>query len=248
MQVPKKNRMSLRLKQLFLSLISLALLFNLGACGKLNFFGNNDEEEAELSVPIRELLTKGMDRFNTGKYHLAIRYFDKILDLDPFSPEATLAELKTADCKYFQGHFVEAKLLYENFEERHPTNEAVPYVLYQMAMCSYNTIGRIDRDTSAAKDAIRSFNILLRTAPNSPFRNEAISRIRAAREFLANHEFFVVQFYLKQKEYSQAEIRLKYIINMYPESAYIPKAKELLTAIKAGNPPSHSFFSWLPGI
>ena len=247
MQQNNKQKIQGNFKHPYLSILLLFMLVCLSACGEVNIFGSKDKE-ADLSLPIRQLLTKGMKSFNEGDYYTALKHFDKILDMDPFSPEATLAELKAADSHFFRKEYEEAKLLYEEFEERHPTNEAISYVMYQKAMCSYKQIKRIDQDISSAQDAIRGFTQLLTAYPNSPFTDEARARIRAAKEFLVNHEFFVVKFYLKQKKYSQAEVRLKYIISTYPNSTYTPQAKEILEAIQAGNPPTNSFFSWLPEI
>ena len=61
------------------------------------------KEKAEVHLPAEQLIMKGMDEFNVGKYYLAIDYFNEILDRYPFSPQAPLAELKAADCNYLYG-------------------------------------------------------------------------------------------------------------------------------------------------
>lgn len=226
-------------------LLALVILLTLSGCATLkdvfNFSGN---KKVNLHQPAENLIIKGLDQFNVGRYDTAEQYFTEILDRYPFSPQAVLAELKAADCKYFQEHYAEALLLYKQFEERHPTNEAMPYILYQKAMCNYNRIDTIDRDPDGAVQAIQDFSQLLRAYPVSPYTDEAKARIRAAREFLANHEFFVVKFYLRVEKYKQAEVRLKYLIAMYPNTLIIPRAKDLLAKIEAGNPPHSGFSEW----
>ena len=54
-----------------------------------------------------------------------------------------------ADCNYFM-EIMPGPGSLSGFEEKHPTNEATPYVMYQIAMCSYQQIDTIDRDTGSA--------------------------------------------------------------------------------------------------
>lgn len=206
----------------------------------------NEIVGTELNFPAKTLLSKGMDDYNVGKYFTAIEFFDDILNRYPFSPEATLAELKSADCNFHLGRYQEALLLYEEFENRHPTNESMPYVMFQKAMCNYKQIDRIDRDTAGAIKSIELFRQLLKAYPNSPYTEEAEARITAATEFLANHEYFVVDYYVRTAKYDQATVRLKYLLAMYPETTIAPKAEELLTRIEAGDPPKSRITAWFP--
>jgi outer membrane protein assembly factor BamD len=218
-----------------------ALLFSLSGCATLqSWFGSGDQ----VRLSAQTLAGKGMDEYNSGQYWKARKYFDEILDYYPFSPEAMLAELKGADSNYYMENYQEALMLYHEFEERHPTNEAIPYVMYQIAMCHYQQIDRIDRDTSGAENSIREFSKLLRAFPNAPYTAEAKARIRAANEFLVNHEYFVVEFYLRTEKYEEAITRLKYLTSTYPDATIAPKARKLLKRLEAGDPPGFNLSSW----
>ncbi|THB76715.1 MAG: outer membrane protein assembly factor BamD [Desulfobulbaceae bacterium] len=223
----------------------LVLLMPLSGCTSLNnLFGLGEDEDKDIYLPAEQLIVKGMDEFNVGNYYLAIDYFNEILDRYPFSPQAPLAELKAADCEYFQEKYIEAYILYKQFEDRHPTNEAMPYVMYQKAMSRYQQINTVDRDVTGAVEAIQGFRELLRAFPDSPYSDDANARIKAATEFLVNHELFVVHFYIRTKKYSQAQTRLKYILAMYPDSEVAPRAQELLELLEAGDPPSSGITGW----
>jgi len=227
----------------------LVVLLNISSCAKVkDFLDFRKDAEEPKDLTVQSLVAKGMDDYAVGKYFTSLEYFQEILDRYPFAPEATLAELKAADCHYFLEHYAEALVLYEAFEERHPTNEAMPYVMYQKAMCNYKQIDRVDRDASGAEKAIQLFSQLIRAYPDSPYVSEARARIKAAREFIANHEFFVADFYIRRDQMSQAETRLKYILATYPDSEIAPRAQELLTQIQSGSPPKQSFSSWLPAV
>jgi outer membrane protein assembly factor BamD len=250
MKLPKKYLPS----HLLFLLPVLATLLICSGCGDLkktfNFTSidedGNEIGDTELNLPARDLLLKGMDDYSVGKYFTAIEFFEDILNRYPFSTEATLAELKAADCNYHLERYTEALLLYEEFENRHPTNESMPYIMFQKAMCHYKQIDRIDRDTAGAIKSIELFKQLLKAYPDSPYTNEAEARIIAATEFLANHEYFVVEYYVRTAKYDQAAIRLKYILAMYPETAIAAKAQELLKRIEAGDPPRSRLTAWFP--
>ncbi|MFV0438089.1 MAG: outer membrane protein assembly factor BamD [Desulfopila sp.] len=227
----------------------LAGLLFLGGCNSLpamlDFRGKAKIDE---EAPAQTLIGQGMDDYNVGKYFTALEYFNKILDRYPFSNEATLAELKAADCNYYMTHYPEAFDLYKQFEERHPTNEAIPYVMFQKGMTYYMRIDRVDRDTSGALEAIKLFDQLQRAYPDTPYSTEAQARIKDAKEFLAEHEFAVVQFFMRTEKYSQAEKRLRYLLAMYPEARVVPQAQNLLSEIEAGTPPDAGIKEWLPSL
>ncbi len=200
----------------------------------------------DLEYPAKDLIIKGMDDYNVGDYWSAAIYFQEILDKYPFSPEAPLAELKAADSHYYMEKFIEAYSYYEEFENRHPTNEAIPYVMFQKGMCNFKQIDRIDRDPVVASRAIDLFSQLLRAFPDSPYSEAARNNTAIAREFLANHEYAVVEFYLRTEKIDQAETRLRYLLAIYPDSKIAPKAQEVLALIEAGTPPRRPVLSWFP--
>jgi outer membrane protein assembly factor BamD len=226
-----------------------ASCLSLSGCGTIKdmfsslSFGANKDEEFE---PADTLAAKGMNDYKVGNYSDALKAFQEIIDRYPFSLQALLAELKAADCQYYSEKFTEAKELYKTFEERHPTNEAIPYVMFQMGMCDLSRSSRIDRDPTGARDAVQSFNRLLKAHPDSPYTKEAKARMQEAKEFLASHEYFVAVFYVRTKKYEEAKHRLKYLMAAQPDTAIIPKAKELLAKLEAGQPPKWGIEKWLP--
>ncbi len=213
-----------------------------GMFDKITF--GEDEDPASQAPEI--LITQGMDAYDVGDYKEALKNFKLILDEHPFSAQAMLAELKAADAHYYNKEYAEAKVLYKAFEEHHPTNEAIPYVRFQIGMCDYNRSDRIDRDISGPQEAIKSFTRLINAYPNSPYAKEAKTKINDSKEFLVNHEYMVAVFYVRTERYQQAQHRLKYLLAMYPDSNLAPQAKLLLERLEAGNPPSWGMGRWLP--
>ena len=233
---------------LFFLLLSSTGCTELKETFNITSIDEDGKQTSSLDLPARNLATKGMDDYSVGKYFTAIDFFEEILDKYPFSPEAVLAELKAADCNYHLGHYMEAQMLYEEFENRHPTNESIPYVMFQKGMCNYKQIDRIDRDTSGAIKAIVLFKQLLKAYPDTVYADEAKSRIAQASDFLADHEFFVVEYYIRTAKIDQAQVRLKYMLTQYPDAKITEQARDLLKQIESGNPPKSRLFSWFPKI
>jgi len=236
---------SFKFQQAIIFLLALFLTLSLAGCSKEKFssalgFRTSSPDTAE------GLALKGLDYYSHGKYEKAKRSFETLLNQYPFSEYSLLAELKTADSNFYLENYEEALLQYKDFEEHHPTNEAIPYVMHQMAMCYYNQIGTIDRDSSTATNAIYAFSRLLRAFPNSPYTEEAQRRIMAARNFLANHEYYVASFYERTYAYEEAKARLEYLLRQYPDTNIAPKAEMLLYDLRNDNPPGRSMFGWLP--
>lgn len=244
----KQNRRFFRACVLALTLMTLAA--GLSGCATLDTmlgwvgFG----EGGGASETPETLAMEGMADFNRGKYSAALKRFVEIKDRFPFSEVALLAELKAADANYHMENFSEAKTLYEEFEANHPTNEAVPYVLFQIGMCYYSQIGTHDRDPGNAQNAVQAFERLNRAFPQSPYFVEASARILAARDFLAQHEFSVATFYVRTDEDKQAQGRLEYLLANYPEASVAPQATELLAQLKSGKGIEKSWRRFVPTI
>lgn len=234
----------LKQKQLFIYFLVFFLIMSLAGCSK-NKIASSFGFGSKMEDSVESLAMKGLDYYEHGKYHKAKESFETLLNRYPFSDYSLIAELKVADSNYYLEEYEEAVLQYGDFEERHPTNEAIPYVMFQTGMCYYKQIDSIDRDAANATNAINSFSKLLRAFPNSTYQDEAMTRIKAARNFLANHEYYVANYYERTGAYAEAEARLEYLLKGYPESPVIPRAQRLLDALKSGNPPGRSLFGWM---
>lgn len=250
MQVVKRGRLGFVLNRLIGLILVSIILMSLSGCGALDktlAFVGAGGGPAMPDTP-ESLAVKGLDEFNHGNYHSALKIFEEIKDRFPFSESSLLAELKAADSHYYMEHYGEAFTLYGEFEGSHPTNEAIPYVLFQMGMCNYAQIDTIDRDPGSAGDAIQIFTRLVRAFPQSPYVEEARARIAEARDFLASHEMYVATFYVRIEEFDQAEGRLEYLLANYSDTSVAPEAQKLLKALESGNPPERTWRSWLPDL
>ena len=181
----------------------------------------------------QELAWDGMDAYENGKYEKAIDKFQKLKDYYPFSKYAILAELKIADAHYQREEYEVAIFAYENFEQLHPRNEAIPYVIYQIGRCYYDQIDTTDRDQTSAQKALEAFQRLIKQFPRDQYSPRAAEHIKKAQKSLAGHAYKVGVFYYNTKHYKAALHRFMSIISDYPDVGYHQKALEYIAKCEA---------------
>jgi len=162
------------------------------------------------------LYQQGVEYYQDGSYKKAVDLFQRLKEEYPLSKYAIMGEMGIAD-SYFSGkQYVEAELAYSEFLNLHPTNENLPYVLYQIGMCHFNQITTIDRDQSEAFKALRELERLEARFPSSKFAFLAEKMIRECKKTLGEQEFYVGQFYFNIKEYRAALQRFEKVAREYP--------------------------------
>jgi len=186
------------------------------------------------------LYRKGYQDYQNGRYKKAIESFERVRDEYPMSEVAILAKLGIGDAHYSDKEYAEAEAAYGDFIYLHPTSEHLPYVMYQLGMCHYKQMLNIDRDQAETRRAANEFEKLLARFPDSKFALMAEKMLKECRGRLAEHEFYVGEFYFKQKKYEAAlkrfEIIAKEYANLgldYKTSTYIQETKKRITEEEA---------------
>jgi outer membrane protein assembly factor BamD len=185
-------------------------------------------KEVKDAKPAQVLAEEGMAEFNNEDYRKSILTFGKLKDWYPFSKLATVAELKIADANYHIREYQSAIMAYQEFENLHPTNEAIPYVIYQIGRCWFDQMNTIDRDQTYARKALESFRRLRRQFPEDAYAVKAGEHIDVCQRSLAEHEYYVGVFYFKGKHYKAALGRFNGVLTRYPDVGVHRKALEYI--------------------
>lgn len=167
--------------------------------------------------PANELADTGMQAYRDGRYKKAIDNFEQLRDWYPFSKYAILAELKIADAHFKLEEFEDAAVAYEEFENLHPRNEAIPYVIYQIGRCHFDRIDTVDRDQSHTRQALETFQRLIERFPNDAYAHKAREHELDCYKSLAGHDLYVGIFYFKSRHYKAALGRFMSVITDYPD-------------------------------
>ena len=189
-----------------------ALFLSLTGCSWFKDSGREMEKSAET------LVNEGMSDYRQENYRDAIRSFTTLRDWYPFSKYAILAELKIADAHYRLEEYEEAIPAYQEFENLHPRNEAIPFVIYRIGMCWYNKIPSVDKDQTPAAKAMAEFQRLVDKFPRDTHSVKAGKRIKRCKESLAGHEAYIADYYFKTKCYKAALKRYESLFAVYPDT------------------------------
>jgi outer membrane protein assembly factor BamD len=201
------------------SLIAWVLVIMLSGVGGCAWFQSEVETE-----PADVLLQQGNDAYNEQDYKDALKNFEKLRDWYPFSKHIVLAELRIADSHYYLESYEEAIFAYEQFIELHPSNEAVPYVIYQIGRCYFDRMDTIDRDQTNVQKALEQFQRLQEQYPDTTYAEKATDHINACLKSLVRNEFYIGMFYYKSKHYRAAMHRFKAVVTQYPDVGVHRKA------------------------
>ncbi len=221
------------------------LTFMCGCSTVKGWFGGKKQNEGK---PPDVLAEQGIRDLKKKNYDDAIDTFEKVRDRYPYSEQALLAQIKVADAYFYKKKYDEALQAYKDFEKLHPTNKAVPYCVYRQGLCYYRQRTTIDRDMTATTKAIEEFRRLKQKYPQSEFVPKAEKFLAQCRRDLADHEFYVGEFYFKTKRYQAALERFQTVDQEYPEftnkaevKKYIDECQQILA--RADQKPKPGFFT-----
>ncbi|MEW6334255.1 MAG: outer membrane protein assembly factor BamD, partial [Thermodesulfobacteriota bacterium] len=161
------------------------------------------------------LYEQGVEYYKNGSYKMSVEVFQRLKEQYPLSTLALMAEIGVADSYYSAKEYPEAALAYREFINLHPTNENLPYVMYQLGMCHFNQISTIDRDQSEAFKALREFERLTARFPGSRFAFLGEKMVRETKKILGEQEFYIGEFYFNNKQYRAALRRFERIAREY---------------------------------
>ena len=160
---------------------------------------------------------EGETALEKGHYDEALAAWGKVRD-SYYSPELNiLAELKIAETYYRAERYIEASTAYEDFLKQHPGHGRTEEALYWLGKSYYQQILSPDRDQTATRSTLVTFETLIKRYPQSVHRQEAQELVANCRDRLADHELYVGSFYLRTGHAEAAVGRLAGLLQDYPK-------------------------------
>jgi outer membrane protein assembly factor BamD len=199
--------MPVRLRRLT---VILFLLFFIISCATT--------EKAPPAFDPQASLNKATEKMNDGYYEEAREILQKVVEKDASQQYALLAKLKIADSYFDDEQYEEAATEYENFLKVHEQHKFSSYAQYHLAMSYFKRIKTPDVSFSTAKKALEEFEKLQRKYPRNPYMEVTESRIQSCKRVLAEHEFYVGEFYFNKGSFEAAISRLQELLDTYPGS------------------------------
>ena len=189
------------------------------ACAGSDEIIRRDEETA------RKMYLEGMEHLADADYEAAIGDFTEVSQFPRLMKYAALAKIRLGDTLFYQGRYLEAVEVYDEFRVLYPRNPNIAYARYMAARSLYERIPadvalfspaeRLDMTrVLQARDKLMSF---LTESPGSPFVHDASKMLREVRLRLYRYHRYIADFYVKRDVKRAIAGRLWELAIGYPE-------------------------------
>jgi outer membrane protein assembly factor BamD len=233
-----------------LALTLSLVLAALGGCG-----GARGAASVEYSVSAQRNYEKGMEALQQEDWIAAAKYFAFIKSRFPYSKFAVLSELRLADAELGAEEFASSIDHYRLFIRLHPTHEMVSngYASFRIGDAYYKQLTgeswlmppSFEGDQSANEDAAAELSVFAEKYPASPYREKAQTIIKKVGKKLADHEWYVAQYYWKRDKPMGTVLRLRRLLERYRGVGYDEEALWLLgRAYVAVDMPDRARSTW----
>lgn len=136
----------------------------------------------------------------------------------PYSKYTPELELLQADGFFQAKNYPSAAVTYEDFIRRNPNHVQRDLATFRIAESYDRDSSReIDRDQSNTEKALEKYKEFVNSFPESNLVKQAHSRIKVLTNRIADHYFFIANFYWNQSLFAAALSRYLYIIEHFPE-------------------------------
>jgi outer membrane protein assembly factor BamD len=176
----------------------------------------------------------GKEALRDGYYETAIKHFEDLAARYPFGDNAPQAQLDLAYAYYKFDQPDQAISTADLFIKTYPRHADADYAYYLRGLANFgqtsgflDDLSRVDpaqRDPRAALESFQHFAELIKRFPDSRYAPDAAQRMVHLKNYLAKHEMFVADYYMKRGAYIAAANRAKHVIETYPQTTAVPHA------------------------
>jgi outer membrane protein assembly factor BamD len=198
-------------------LILAVTLLGLAAC-------SSTEEDRYVERPVDQIYNSAVDALTQERYIAAAKEFDEVDRQHPYSVWATKAQLMSAYSHYQNNKYDDAIVGLDRFIQLHPSNRDVAYAYYLKALCYYEQISDVQRDSKMTELALKSFDEVARRFPETSFARDARLKIDLTYDHLAGKEMEVGRFYLVRGHHIGAINRFRVVVDRYQTTSHVPEA------------------------
>jgi outer membrane protein assembly factor BamD len=194
------------------------------------------KSERELRLEANELYKLARRSLESADYTTAIARYETVQSKYPFSDFATQAQLEVVYAKYRSYDPEGALSVADRFLKEHPRHPAIDYVHYLRGLINFQRgespfdwiADPAKQDVSAARRAFDDFALLIQRYPASPYAADARLRMIYLRNRIADHELYVVRYYLRRGAWVAAAKRAEQIVADYPGAPATADALRML--------------------
>jgi outer membrane protein assembly factor BamD len=190
-----------------------------------NPFHPEQQSARELKLEASALYKAARDSLNASDFQTAINRYNQIAVRYPFTEYAIQAQLEKVYALYRNYQQDDSLTEADRFLREHPRHPSADYVQYIKGLANFDRdsglAGFLGMDTSKqdvsfARKSFDDFSLLVQKYPASRYAGDARSRMVFLRNRIADHEMYVVRFYMRRGAYVAAAKRAEQVVEQYP--------------------------------
>lgn len=196
---------------------ALAVALFLAACSHKDDLVDNTE-------PADKLYNEGLVALEAGKRADAVKKFDDVDRLHPYSQLSKNAVLMQTYVQFQRGAYTDAIQSGQRFVTLYPSSPDAAYAQYLIAESYYAQIPDVSRDQARTASALAAYGVLIEKYPTSPYAEDARKKVLTVRDQLAGKEMDIGRFYLRKNQYLAAINRFKVVVSQYQTTRHVEEA------------------------
>lgn len=178
--------------------------------------------------------------FRTNRpFKKAVDVYSKVIENQPFTPEAAEAQYKVGKCHFAQAHYLDAGFEYRRVIEDYPDSTWVREATFDLTRCYEEAALDPDYDQAPSQLALEAVAEFKRRFPDDERIPEREEMSVVMREKIAEQRFRTARHYEKRLDLDAARIYYEIAANEYAGTEAATKAAEWL----ANNPPKNDLQS-----
>jgi outer membrane assembly lipoprotein YfiO len=159
--------------------------------------------------PEADIFAEAKRLYEARMYSIARNNFQSIKDRFPLGAHANFAEIKIADCYYFNSEYNEAAKFYEGYLKNYPASPNIPYVELQAARAHVNSSSGTGRDRFPLERALAIFDGMVEKYPGTAYGHAAERERAPVVQHLAEYDRLIIDFYRHRENTAAVEAREK---------------------------------------
>lgn len=179
-------------------------------------------------LPPDEQYARGVELYEDGKYREAIQMLQAFTFNYPQDPRVVDARWLAAEAYVGAEDWATAAQEYLNFQRDAPRDARAAEALFQAARAYEEVSLRPELDQRDTQRAQGIYDRVIAEYPSSDFVTQARERRARLRDKLAEKEYLNAEFYFDHEDWRGAEIYVTRLIELYPDSSWLPAAYALL--------------------
>jgi outer membrane protein assembly factor BamD len=203
-----------------------AVILTVAGCSS---FSSKEEDAEYVDRPVEDLYNTAVNSAASGNFRAAAPLFDEVERQHPYSVWATQAQLMAAYSLYQSNQYDDAVNALDRFIQLNPSHSNVDYAYYLKGLSFYERIVDVGRDQKLTRDALDTFDEVIKRFPRSKYARDARLKVDLARNHLAGKEMEIGRFYLTRDQYLAAINRFRRVVRNYDTTDQVPEALHRLT-------------------